>query len=185
LRLKVEEIEMEMIRRKEVIHGLHLSMGIKSAYIDNSIFNKFSEADNVKRYQKALNDMQLKVSVSRTPCKPLSASATSVCVIPHKGEYFIPKHLRTIWKRMQKTFFPQFRNGGLTSTSYSDLTKSLLEIWKDGKMSLIDNMQTEQTASISDIKSNVLLLTDFPTKPGSETAATTGVFMYICIHTHI
>ena len=28
--------------------------------------------------------------------RPLSASATSVCVIPHKGEYFVPKHLRYV-----------------------------------------------------------------------------------------
>jgi hypothetical protein len=44
-------------------------------------------------------------------------------------------------------------------------------------MSLIDNMQNEQTASVSAIKSNVLLLTDFPTKPGSEMemAPTTGI----------
>ena len=28
--------------------------------------------------------------------RPLSASATSVCVIPNKGEYFVPKHLRYV-----------------------------------------------------------------------------------------
>jgi hypothetical protein len=69
---------------------------------------------------------------------------------------------------MQKTFFPQFRNGGLTSTSYSDLTKSLLEIWKDGKMTLIDNMQNYDSVDVSAIKPNVLSLTDgFTTTPGS------------------
>ena len=37
----------------------------------------------------------------QAPLKPLSASATGVVVIPQKGEYFVPAHLRTVWRRLQ------------------------------------------------------------------------------------
>jgi hypothetical protein len=35
---------------------------------------------------------------------------------------------RTIWKRMQKTFFHQFKHGSLTSSSYVELTNHLKDV---------------------------------------------------------
>ena len=52
--------------------------------------------------RRAIHAIHARTRVSRaTVLKPLSASATSVCVIPQKGEYFVPGHLRTIWRRLQ------------------------------------------------------------------------------------
>ena len=68
-----------------------------------------------QQYKQALTTMHDKVAVGRS-YKPLSASATSVCVIPQKGEYFVPAHLRTIWRRLQSTFFHKVPADVLNST---------------------------------------------------------------------
>ena len=101
--------------------------------------------------------------------RPLSASATAVCVIPPQGEYFIPKHLHTVWKRLQTSFYTTMKNNtnnyyhtigvgagasmittsSLFDTNYETLTNQFREVWKEGKITKFDKAQEGEVISSS------------------------------------